>query len=91
MPTDPHSVMVNTIVYFPYDMTNVITTIMDADSFFEIQAGFGQSILTGFARLGGQPVAVVGNQPPHLAGAINVDAADKATIRITAIDSLNSC
>ena len=73
----------------PYDMENVITTIMDADSFFEVQAGFGQSILTGFARLGGQPVAVVANQPQHLAGAINVDAADKATQFITVADSFH--
>ena len=62
---------------------------MDADSFFEIQAGFGQSILTGFARLGGHPVAVVANQPQHLAGAINVDAADKATQFITVADSFH--
>lgn len=73
----------------PYDMANVITTIMDTNSFFEVQSGFGKSILTGFARLGGQPIAVVANQPQHLAGAINVDAADKATQFITIADSFH--
>ncbi|MDG1845359.1 MAG: carboxyl transferase domain-containing protein, partial [Acidimicrobiales bacterium] len=73
----------------PYDMAAVIATVMDTGSFFEIQPGFGPSMITGFARLSGQPVAVVANQPQHLAGTINVEAAEKATHFIKVADSFH--
>ena len=46
---------------------------------FTIQPMFGQSLITCFARLSGRPVAIVANQPQHMAGSITVEAADKAT------------
>ncbi len=61
-----------------YDMTAVIGAVTDAGTWFEVQPRFGPSMLTGFARLAGQPVAIVANQPAHLAGTIDVDAAEKA-------------
>ncbi len=72
-----------------YDMKNVIQVIMDEESFFEIQPIFGASLITGFARLGGRSVAIVANQPQHLAGSINVDAADKATQFIQVADAFH--
>ena len=72
-----------------YDMKEVIAAIMDDESFFEVQPAFGQSIITGFARLGGRSVAIVANQPLHLAGSINVDAADKAAQFIQVADSFH--
>ncbi len=72
-----------------YDMKDVIQVIMDKDSFFEIQPVFGPSLITGFARLGGRSVAIVANQPNHLAGSINVDAADKATQFIQVADAFH--
>ncbi len=70
-------------------MKEVIAAIMDDESFFQVQPAFGQSIITGFARLGGRSVAIVANQPLHLAGSINVDAADKAAQFIQVADSFH--
>lgn len=73
----------------PYDMNAVIDLVMDDGSWFEIQPRFGPSLLTGFARLGGQPVAIVANQPSVMAGTINVDAAQKAAGFISVADSFH--
>ncbi len=62
----------------PYNMLDVIKRIVDGDDFFEIKARFASNIVVGFARLNGQTVGIVANQPHHLGGAIDADAADKA-------------
>lgn len=62
----------------PYDMRAVLTEVFDAGSLLEIQPGYGASILTTVARLGGHAVAVVANQPAVRAGTIDTAAADKA-------------
>ncbi|MFS3129285.1 acyl-CoA carboxylase subunit beta [Nocardioides sp. Bht2] len=62
----------------PYDIRPVLDTILDADSMFEVQPDHARSIITTLGRLGGQPVAVVANQPMVLAGSIDVQAAEKA-------------
>ncbi|EEB80016.1 putative carboxyl transferase domain protein [marine gamma proteobacterium HTCC2148] len=62
-----------------YDMRKVVKSLADATSVFELQAGFGGSILCALARIGGVPVMIVANQPMLLAGAINRQAAEKAT------------
>lgn len=72
-----------------YDMHHVIEAVVDQDSWFELQPRFGPSLLTGLAHLGGQPVAIVANQPAHLAGTIDVDAADKAAHFIQVADSFH--
>lgn len=72
-----------------YDMSRVIEAVVDPGSWFEIQSGFGRSMLTGVARMAGQPVAIVANQPKHLAGTIDVDAADKAAHFIRVADSFH--
>ena len=61
----------------PYAMAKVATRIVDEGSLLEIQPQFGASLLTAFARLGGRPVAVVGNNPNARAGAIDREAAEK--------------
>ncbi|WP_336339026.1 acyl-CoA carboxylase subunit beta [Haloarcula brevis] len=61
-----------------YDMHQVIERVVDADSFFELQAQYGPEILTGFARVDGRPVGIVANQPSQRAGAIFPDSARKA-------------
>src|SRR4030095_17045629 len=58
----------------PYDMHKVITAVVDEGYFFEVQPGFGQNILCGFARLGGRSVGIVANQPPLPAGGLNTAA-----------------
>ena len=73
-----------------YDMRGVIDLLVDAGSFFEVQAGFGASLLLGFARIGGLPGLVMANQPAQDAGAITPQAAEKAThfLRVASAFSL---
>ncbi len=61
-----------------YDVRTVLTTLFDADSVMELRAGFGTPVVTALARLDGQPVGVLANNPAVLGGAIDADAADKA-------------
>lgn len=61
-----------------YDMRRVLAMVADAGSLCEIQPSYGGSLLTALARLGGQPVCIVANQPAVAAGAVTRQAADKA-------------
>jgi len=72
-----------------YDMHAVLDVVFDRSSGFEVQPGFGRSVLCVLARLGGHPVAVVANQPRALAGSVDVDGADKAAHFITVADSFH--
>ena len=62
-----------------YDVRPVIEAIFDSGSVLELRPEFGTGIITALAMLGGRPVAVIANNPRHLGGAIDGDAADKAT------------
>src|SRR5258708_38990937 len=72
-----------------YDMHEVIEIVFDEGSCFEVQPGFGQSLICTLARLGGHPLAVVANQPLALAGSIDCDGADKASPFITVAGSFH--
>jgi acetyl-CoA carboxylase carboxyltransferase component len=72
-----------------YDMREVTDIVFDHESVFEVQPGFGQTVVCALARLGGHVVAVVANQPRVLAGSIDVDGADKAAHFITVADSFH--
>jgi len=72
-----------------YDMRGVLEVVFDRDSCFEIQPKFGKTVLCALAHLGGHPVAVVANQPRVMAGAVDVDGADKAAHFITVADSFH--
>ncbi len=60
-----------------YDMRDVLKTIADKGSVLEIREKFGIGVITAFIRVEGQPMGVIANNPHHLAGAIDSDAADK--------------
>ncbi|NJX16652.1 acyl-CoA carboxylase subunit beta [Tamlana crocina] len=62
----------------PYDMHAVITGIIDEDTFFEIHKDYAGSIIVGFARLGGQSIGVIANQPMAFAGVLGVNSSRKA-------------
>jgi acetyl-CoA carboxylase carboxyltransferase component len=62
----------------PFDMREVVARVVDADSFFEIKKLYAGEVLTGLARIEGQPVGVVANQPKVKGGVLFVDSADKA-------------
>jgi len=60
-----------------YEIRPVLHALFDTDSVLELRGGFGAGIVTALARLGGRAVGVIANNPQHLGGAIDGDAADK--------------
>ncbi|TNJ42137.1 acyl-CoA carboxylase subunit beta [Allotamlana fucoidanivorans] len=62
----------------PYDMHEVISGIIDKDSFYEIHKDYAESIIVGFARLGGRSIGIVANQPMSFAGVLGVKSSRKA-------------
>src|SRR5580700_9525749 len=73
----------------PYDMKDVIHAIADDNYFFEVHEHFAKNIVVGFARLGGQPVAVVANQPAVLAGVLDINASVKGARFVRFCDAFN--
>jgi acetyl-CoA carboxylase carboxyltransferase component len=61
-----------------YDVRQVMQGVADTGSLLELRAGFGHGILTALVRIEGRPVGLMANNPAHLGGAIDADAADKA-------------
>jgi len=80
VPDDPHR---------PYDMHDVIGRVVDDGEFLEIQPGWAQNIIIGFAHLGGRSVGVVAQQPAVLAGALDIDASVKAARFVRTCDCFN--
>ena len=62
-----------------YEVRKVIETLVDEDSLLELRGGFGVGMVTALARLEGKPVGIIANNPMHLGGAIDSEAADKAS------------
>jgi acetyl-CoA carboxylase carboxyltransferase component len=73
----------------PYDMHDVITRVVDRETFYEYFPHYAPNIITGFARLGGHAIGVIANQPRILAGALNVSASEKAARFIRTCDAFN--
>jgi len=73
----------------PYDMLDVIHTVMDDHYFLEIQGHYAQNIIVGFARLDGRSVGVVANQPAVLAGTLDIAASVKAARFVRFCDAFN--
>lgn len=73
----------------PYDMMEIITRTVDNGEFFEIHKGFARNIIVGFARFRGKTVGIVANQPRVSAGALDVDASDKAARFVRFCDAFN--
>lgn len=73
----------------PYDVRLVVSMLVDEGRFFQVQPDFGSSMVCALAHLGGEPVAVVANQPQVMAGAIDAAAAEKAAHFVTVADSFH--
>jgi propionyl-CoA carboxylase beta chain len=73
----------------PYDMHGVIGRVVDEGGFLEVQNGYADNIVVGFARLGGAPVGIVANQPAVLAGVLDINASIKAARFIRFCDCFN--
>ena len=73
----------------PYDMHQVITSVLDDGEFLEIHSSFAPNILVGFGRVEGASVGVVANQPLHLAGCLDIDASEKAARFVRTCDAFS--
>lgn len=74
----------------PYDMHQVIRAVVDAGSFFEVQAGWALNAIVGFARMDGRVVGIVAQQPMMMAGAIDINASDKIARFVRFCDAFNT-
>jgi len=72
-----------------YDMHSVLAALLDGGDFLEVQPNFAQNILIGFGRIAGRTVGVVANQPAVLAGALDINASDKAARFIRFCNAFN--
>jgi acetyl-CoA/propionyl-CoA carboxylase carboxyl transferase subunit len=73
----------------PYDMTDVVDSVVDENSFFEVQENYAKNMVVGFARLDGRSVGVVANQPRVSAGTLDIQASEKASRFVRFCDSFN--
>jgi propionyl-CoA carboxylase beta subunit len=73
----------------PYDMHEVIRRVVDDGHWHEVHAEYAGNLLVGFARLGGQPVGIVANQPAVLAGVLDINASVKGARFIRFCDAFN--
>src|SRR5262249_19326541 len=73
----------------PYDMKDVERRVVDEGEFLEVHEHFAQNLIVGFARLGGRPIGVVGNQPRVLAGVLDIDSSVKGARFVRFCDAFN--
>ncbi|MFP6730054.1 MAG: acyl-CoA carboxylase subunit beta [Alphaproteobacteria bacterium] len=73
----------------PYDMTEVITKVVDEGDFFELQPDYAGNIIIGFGRMEGSTVGIVANQPMVLAGCLDIDSSRKAARFVRFCDCFN--
>ncbi len=80
IPSDPNK---------PYDMKEIIHSVVDNSHFLEVQPHYAQNIIVGFARLNGRSVGIVANQPQVLAGVLDIDSSTKAARFVRFCDAFN--
>jgi len=73
----------------PYDVKDVIHTIVDNGEFLEVQGTYAPNIVVGYARFNGQSVGIVANQPNYLAGVLDINASRKAARFVRFCDAFN--
>jgi len=73
----------------PYDMKDVIYSMVDNAEFLEVHRHYAKNILVGFSRMGGMPVGIVANQPNFLAGVLDIESSRKAARFIRFCDCFN--
>jgi propionyl-CoA carboxylase beta chain len=73
----------------PYDIKEIIQRVVDDAYFLEVHQHFAKNLVVGFARLGGQSVGIVANQPAVLAGCLDINASDKGARFIRFCDTFN--
>src|SRR5256885_5064919 len=73
----------------PFDITELIDSLVDADSFFEVHKRWAKELVVGYARLDGRAVGIVANQPKQRGGVLFVDSSDKAARFIWTCNAFN--
>ncbi len=73
----------------PYDMHQVIKTVVDDGAFLEVHSGYATNLIVGFARIGGRSVGIVANQSSHLAGVLDIDSSVKGGRFVRCCDAFN--
>ncbi|MBL4716114.1 MAG: acyl-CoA carboxylase subunit beta [Bacteroidia bacterium] len=73
----------------PYDMREVITNVLDKDSFFEIHENYAENIVVGFGFLAGKSIGIVANQPASLAGVLDINCSKKGARFVRFCDAFN--
>jgi propionyl-CoA carboxylase beta chain len=73
----------------PYDMKNLIQAIVDEGEFLEVHALYAPNIVVGFARIEGQSIGVIANQPSQLAGTLDINSSEKAARFLRFCDAFN--
>lgn len=73
----------------PYDMKDVIGSVVDEGSFFEVQENFAKNIVVGFARLDGHSVGIVANNPRVNAGTLDIESSQKGARFVRFCDAFN--
>lgn len=91
--TDEKREKLNTIIpdnpNQPYDIREVISNTVDADSFHEVHKDYAENIVVGFARLGGKSIGIVANQPAFLAGVLDINSSTKGARFVRFCDCFN--
>ena len=73
----------------PYDMKNLIYALVDEGEFLEVHALYAPNIVVGFARIEGQSIGVIANQPSQLAGTLDINSSEKAARFLRFCDAFN--
>ena len=73
----------------PYDIKEIVRSVVDEHYFYEVHEHYGKNIVVGFARLDGRPVGIIANQPAHLAGCLDIDASIKGARFVRFCDCFN--
>lgn len=73
----------------PYDIREVIDSVADVNSFFEVHKEFAENIVVGFARMAGKSIGVIANQPGFLAGVLDIKASQKGARFVRFCDAFN--
>ena len=72
-----------------YNMLDIVTAVTDDEHFFEVMPYYAKNIITGFARMAGQTVGIVANQPEYLAGVLDINSSVKGARFVRFCDAFN--
>src|SRR5205085_2187502 len=92
-PSDRADAALDTIIpaesNLPYDIKDVIHSVIDDGYFFEVHEHYAKNLVVGFARMNGQPIGIVANQPAFLAGVLDINASVKGARFVRFCDAFN--